>query len=180
MTEQGKDQVSRAARRFEGSERLQTDAFPEYPASGDIGGSHGAGRTQQQQQHLARSSHPRHDIQSSGSVGGYRLLPLLLTSSSFLPCQSSSSSSPTSCKSCPSYPSSSLVLQSRRTKVIMATTATTSRSRRPSTSAPVAELSGPIGPAGITRPKHKRTITGFGASDIKSVEAEIPDAQKTA
>ncbi|KAG9685114.1 glycosyl transferase, partial [Aureobasidium melanogenum] len=62
----------------------------------------------------------------------------------------------------------------------MATTATTSRSRRPSTSAPVAELSGPIGPAGITRPKHKRTITGFGASDIKSVEAEIPDAQKTA
>ncbi|KAI5195072.1 glycosyl transferase [Aureobasidium subglaciale] len=62
----------------------------------------------------------------------------------------------------------------------MATTATASRSRRPSTSAPVAELSGPIGPAGITRPKHKRTITGFGASDIKSVEAEIPDEQKTA
>ncbi|KAH0340893.1 hypothetical protein KCU74_g129, partial [Aureobasidium melanogenum] len=44
LTEQGKDQVSRAARRFEGSERLQTDAFPEYPASGDIGGT---SRTQQ-------------------------------------------------------------------------------------------------------------------------------------
>jgi len=64
-------------------------------------------------------------------------------------------------------------------KITMATTPTV-RSRRPSTSAPVAELSGPIGPAGITRPKHKRTITGFGASDIKSVEAEIPDAQKSA
>jgi hypothetical protein len=66
-----------------------------------------------------------------------------------------------------------------RTSIIMATTPTV-RSRRPSTSAPVAELSGPIGPAGVTRPKHKRTITGFGASDIKSVEAEIPDEQKSA
>lgn len=71
------------------SERLQTRAFPEYPASGDIWGSHGVTRTQQQQ-HLARSSHSRHQAQSSGSVGGRRLLPLLLTSSSyFLPCQSS-------------------------------------------------------------------------------------------
>lgn len=54
------------------------------------------------------------------------------------------------------------------------------RQRRPSTSAPVAEIQGPIGPPGISRPKHKRTVTGFGATDIKSVEAEIPDEQKIA
>lgn len=168
---------------------LQARAFPEYPASGDIGGSHGVTRAQQQQQqqqpilplsHAAATHGTR--PRAPGALGGRRLLGLLLTSSSFFPCQSPCSSRQTSCKSCPSYPSSSnpLAFQSRRTKVIMATTATASRSRRPSTSAPVAELSGPIGPAGITRPKHKRTITGFGASDIKSVEAEIPDAQKTA
>jgi starch phosphorylase len=46
----------------------------------------------------------------------------------------------------------------------------TPRERRPSTGAPVSHLQGPIGPAGITRPKHKRTFTGFGAGEIKSVE----------
>lgn len=32
----------------------------------------------------------------------------------------------------------------------------------------------------MTRPKHKRTPTGFGASDIKSVEASIPEPQRAA
>lgn len=54
------------------------------------------------------------------------------------------------------------------------------RERRPSTTAPVAELSGPIGPPGMSRPKHKRTVTGLGPSDIKRAEAEIPDTQKAA
>lgn len=62
----------------------------------------------------------------------------------------------------------------------MAETLVLPRQRRPSTNAPVAELQGPIGPAGMTRPKHKRTVTGLGPSDIKSAEAEIPDAQKAA
>ncbi|KAL1305323.1 hypothetical protein AAFC00_002223 [Neodothiora populina] len=53
------------------------------------------------------------------------------------------------------------------------------RQRRPSTSAPVAEL-GPIGPEGMTRPKHKRTVTGLSPDDRKKVEAEIPDSQKAA
>ncbi|GAB7349013.1 hypothetical protein MBLNU459_g7986t1 [Dothideomycetes sp. NU459] len=62
----------------------------------------------------------------------------------------------------------------------MAAAATSSRQRRPSTSAPIDELQGPIGPAGITRPKHKRTITGYGPGDIKNVEAEIPESQRAA
>jgi hypothetical protein len=45
------------------------------------------------------------------------------------------------------------------------------RERRPSTSAPISDLQGPVGP-GFTRPKHKRTFTGFGAGEIKSVEGE--------
>ncbi|KAF2004727.1 glycosyltransferase family 35 protein [Amniculicola lignicola CBS 123094] len=53
------------------------------------------------------------------------------------------------------------------------------RERRPSTSAPLADLKGPIGP-GFTRPKHKRTVTGFGPGDIKSVEASIPEPQREA
>jgi hypothetical protein len=47
--------------------------------------------------------------------------------------------------------------------------ATTARERRPSTSAPISDLQGPVGP-GFSRPKHKRTFTGFGAGEIKSVE----------
>lgn len=58
--------------------------------------------------------------------------------------------------------------------------ATTQRQRRPSTNAPVAELQGPIGPQGMSRPKHKRTVTGLGPAEIKSAEAAIPDSQKAA
>jgi hypothetical protein len=51
--------------------------------------------------------------------------------------------------------------------------ATSTRERRPSTGAPISELQGPVGPAGVTRPKHRRTFTGFGAGEIKSVEGMI-------
>lgn len=44
------------------------------------------------------------------------------------------------------------------------------RQRRPSTSAPIVDIQGSVGPAGISRPKHKRTFTGFGAGEIKTVE----------
>lgn len=47
------------------------------------------------------------------------------------------------------------------------------RERRPSTSAPIVDIQGSVGPAGISRPKHKRTFTGFGAGEIKSVEGEF-------
>lgn len=46
------------------------------------------------------------------------------------------------------------------------------RERRPSMGAPIVDIQGSVGPAGISRPKHKRTFTGFGAGDIKSVEGE--------
>ena len=36
--------------------------------------------------------------------------------------------------------------------------------------APIVDIQGSVGPAGISRPKHKRTFTGFGAGDIQSVE----------
>ncbi|KAF2450185.1 glycosyltransferase family 35 protein [Karstenula rhodostoma CBS 690.94] len=54
------------------------------------------------------------------------------------------------------------------------------RERRPSTSAPLSDLKGPVGPEGFTRPKHKRTVTGFGPGEIKSVEASIPEPQRAA
>lgn len=38
--------------------------------------------------------------------------------------------------------------------------------------APIVDIQGSVSPAGVTRPKHKRTVTGFGAGDIKSVEGE--------
>ncbi|KAG9238854.1 putative glycogen phosphorylase [Amylocarpus encephaloides] len=57
--------------------------------------------------------------------------------------------------------------------------AATPRERRPSTSAPIHDLQGPVGP-GFSRPKHKRTFTGFGAGEIKSVEASIPEPQRDA
>jgi glycogen phosphorylase len=44
------------------------------------------------------------------------------------------------------------------------------RERRPSMGAPIVDIVGAVGPAGISRPKHKRTYTGFGAGDAKSVE----------
>lgn len=65
----------------------------------------------------------------------------------------------------------------------MASTSTSTfpgmRERRPSTSAPISELQGPVGP-GFSRPKHKRTFTGFGAGEIKNVEASIPEPQREA
>lgn len=54
------------------------------------------------------------------------------------------------------------------------------RERKPSSSAPVSDLKGPVGPEGMSRPKHKRTVTGYGAKDIKSVEASIPEPQRDA
>ncbi|OAA32416.1 glycogen phosphorylase [Moelleriella libera RCEF 2490] len=54
------------------------------------------------------------------------------------------------------------------------------RERRPSTGAPIVDITGGVGPAGISRPKHKRTFTGFGAGEIKSVEASIPEPQRDA
>ena len=45
-----------------------------------------------------------------------------------------------------------------------------SRERRPSVGAPIVDIQGAVGPAGISRPKHKRTLTGFGAGEIKHVE----------
>ena len=53
--------------------------------------------------------------------------------------------------------------------------ASTPRERKPSTSAPITDFQGPVGPHGITRPKHKRTVTGFGPQEIKAVEASIPE-----
>lgn len=32
------------------------------------------------------------------------------------------------------------------------------------------DIQGGVSPSGISRPKHKRTFTGFGATEIKSVE----------
>lgn len=63
----------------------------------------------------------------------------------------------------------------------MATAATEPppRERRPSTSAPLSDFKGPVGPQ-FTRPKHKRTVTGFGPGEIKSVEASIPEPQRAA
>jgi starch phosphorylase len=46
--------------------------------------------------------------------------------------------------------------------------------------APIVDIQGAVGPAGISRPKHKRTFTGFGATEIKSVEASIPEPQRVA
>ena len=59
------------------------------------------------------------------------------------------------------------------------TMATQVRERKPSTSAPISELKGPIGPD-FTRPKHKRALTGFSAQEIKGVEASIPEGQREA
>lgn len=53
------------------------------------------------------------------------------------------------------------------------------RERRPSVGAPVSELQGPVGP-GFSRPKHKRTYTGLGPSEIKSAEAAIPEPLREA
>ncbi len=44
------------------------------------------------------------------------------------------------------------------------------RERRPSVGVPVVDIQGAVGPAGMTRPKHKRTFTGFGPQEIQTVE----------
>lgn len=48
------------------------------------------------------------------------------------------------------------------------------RERRPSMGAPIVDIHGSVSPAGISRPKHKRTFTGFGAGEIKNVEGRLP------
>jgi glycogen phosphorylase len=53
------------------------------------------------------------------------------------------------------------------------------RERKPSMGAPISTLATPVGP-GFTRPKHKRTATGFGAQDIKAVESSIPEHMREA
>lgn len=53
------------------------------------------------------------------------------------------------------------------------------RDRRPSVGAPISDITKPVGP-GFSRPKHKRTFTGFGPSDIRSVEASIPEPRREA
>ena len=45
--------------------------------------------------------------------------------------------------------------------------------------APINTLVSPVGP-GFDRPKHKRTATGLGPTEIKSVEASIPEHQREA
>ena len=47
------------------------------------------------------------------------------------------------------------------------------RERRPSMGAPIVDIRGSVGPAGISRPKHKRTYTGFGSQEIKHVEGML-------
>jgi starch phosphorylase len=60
-----------------------------------------------------------------------------------------------------------------------AAVASAPRERKPSTSAPISTLTGPVGP-GFSRPKHKRTATGFGPGDIKAVESSIPEHMREA
>lgn len=40
--------------------------------------------------------------------------------------------------------------------------------RRPSLGAPIVDIQGAVSPEGMTRPKHRRTLTGLGPSEIKS------------
>ena len=59
-------------------------------------------------------------------------------------------------------------------------TASAPRERRPSVSSPINDFQTAVGPPGITRPKHKRTATGFGPAEIKAVEASVPEGQRAA
>lgn len=47
------------------------------------------------------------------------------------------------------------------------------RERQPSVSAPIVDIQGSVVPAGVTRPKHRRTFTGFGPQEIKGVEGAL-------
>ena len=58
----------------------------------------------------------------------------------------------------------------------MAATTTTTRERKLSVGSPI-QLQGPVGP-GFSRPKHKRTVTGFGPQEINAVESSIPEPQR--
>ncbi|OQO02325.1 hypothetical protein B0A48_11879 [Cryoendolithus antarcticus] len=58
--------------------------------------------------------------------------------------------------------------------------ATQTRERKPSSSAPVTDFKTAVGPPGMSRPKHKRTATGFGPGEIKAVEASVPEGQRAA
>jgi hypothetical protein len=67
--------------------------------------------------------------------------------------------------------------------IIMAespTIASAPRERRPSVSAPITDFTTAVGPPGMSRPKHKRTATGFGPSEIKAIEASVPEGQRAA
>ena len=66
------------------------------------------------------------------------------------------------------------------TNMASAATAPAPRERRPSTSAPINDFSTAVGPPGMSRPKHKRTATGFGPAEIKAVEASVPEGQRAA
>ena len=57
--------------------------------------------------------------------------------------------------------------------------ATERRERKPSIGAPISELQRPVGP-GFSRPKHKRTYTGFAPAEIKNIEASIPEPLREA
>lgn len=57
---------------------------------------------------------------------------------------------------------------------------TKSRERTLSSSAPITDFQGPVGPPGQSRPKHSRTMTGFAKEEIKSIEASIPEGQREA
>ena len=66
-----------------------------------------------------------------------------------------------------------------RTRTMAAAVPSSPRERKPSIGTPISQLQGPIGP-GFSRPKHKRTATGFGAGDIKAVESSIPEHMREA
>jgi hypothetical protein len=51
--------------------------------------------------------------------------------------------------------------------------------RKPSASGLVSDM-GHIGPAGVTRPKHVRTATGYGAAEHKAVQSQIPESERAA
>jgi hypothetical protein len=74
----------------------------------------------------------------------------------------------------PPSPTTSAISQNNRRKEKSGSKAMSNsdvpRERRPSTGAPISDIKGPVGPPGVTRPKHKRTFTGFGAGEIKSAE----------
>lgn len=57
--------------------------------------------------------------------------------------------------------------------------ATTTRQRTPSMGSSVADMKESADP-GFSKPKHRRTATGLGPKEIKSVEAAIPEAQREA